>query len=292
MDIFFYHRPVVVPFNIIKYNVLGGSDRGPNIFGTEPWHFYIRNLLLNFNVWFLLALLAMPLLLLRAFFVAPSTALSRTRMRGLTFVSPFYMWLTLFSLQRHKEERFMYPMYPALALNAAVSLYILLVPLIGVADQGATTTIGRSSKFKQRIIWILGLVTMSTGLLRTVGMVTAYSAPIQVHRALLLRHKHDMVNAHANICYGKEWYRYPSSFFLPDGFRAKFVKSAFDGLLPGEFSEAKVGFGFWPTWLVPSGMNDRNEEDVGKYVRRSLSLSLSHIPKYDLYARHCSITEY
>ena len=173
----------------------------------------------------------------------------------------------------------MYPMYPALALNAAISLYILPVSSIGDADQGTTTTtMGRSSNFKRRLTWILGLMAMGTGLLRTVGTVTAYSAPIQVHRALLRLHphKHDMVNVDANICYGKEWYRYPSSFFLPDGFRAKFVKSAFDGLLPGEFSEAKVGFGFFSTWFVPSGMNDRNEEDVVLYVRRPLSLLHTH----------------
>ena len=50
--------------------------------------------------------------------------------------------------------------------------------------------------------------------------------------------------------------------------RAKFIKSEFDGLLPGEFSEAKTGFGVWPgAWLIPSGMNDQNIEDMGKYVR-------------------------
>ena len=49
--------------------------------------------------------------------------------------------------------------------------------------------------------------------------------------------------------------------------RAKFVKSAFEGLLPGEFSEAKIGFGFFPgSWLNPSGMNDQNIADSGKYV--------------------------
>ena len=51
--------------------------------------------------------------------------------------------------------------------------------------------------------------------------------------------------------------------------KAKFIKSDFAGLLPGEFSEAKTGFGFFPgAWLEPSGMNDKNIEDPGKYVRR------------------------
>ena len=77
-----------------------------------------------------------------------------------------------------------------------------------------------------------------------------------------------MARAGDTVCFGKDWYRFPSSYFLPKGMHAKFVKSEFAGLLPGEFSEAKTGFGFFPgTWLVPRGMNDRNVEDPGKYVR-------------------------
>lgn len=69
------------------------------------------------------------------------------------------------------------------------------------------------------------------------------------------------------MCLGKEWYRFPSSFNLPHGVHAKFIKSEFTGLLPGEFDEAKIGFGLFPgTWLVPPGMNDENLEDPGKYV--------------------------
>jgi alpha-1,2-mannosyltransferase len=70
-----------------------------------------------------------------------------------------------------------------------------------------------------------------------------------------------------NVCLGKEWYRFPSSYLLPDGVRPKFIKSEFTGLLPGEFSEAAIGFGLFPgTWLVPPGMNDANLEDPGKYT--------------------------
>jgi alpha-1,2-mannosyltransferase len=69
------------------------------------------------------------------------------------------------------------------------------------------------------------------------------------------------------VCLGKEWYRFPSSFHLPHGVHAKFIKSEFSGLLPGEFSEANTGFGLFPgTWLVPPGMNDENLEDIGKYT--------------------------
>lgn len=39
-----------------------GLHGGPNIFGTEPWDFYLRNLFLSFNLWLLLAAAAGPLL--------------------------------------------------------------------------------------------------------------------------------------------------------------------------------------------------------------------------------------
>ena len=58
-----------------------------------------------------------------------------------------------------------------------------------------------------------------------------------------------------------------SKSLLSSGPHAKFIKSGFSGLLPGEFSEANTGFGLFPgTWLVPPGMNDENLEDVGKYT--------------------------
>lgn len=47
-----------------------------------------------------------------------------------------------------------------------------------------------------------------------------------------------------NVCVGKEWYRYPSSFFLPElegksRVRLQFVKSGFDGQLPQHFLEGE-----------------------------------------------------
>ena len=57
-----YRRFQVVPFNIILYNVFSGKDRGPNIFGTEPWWYYVVNLILYFNVVAIAAWCSFPLL--------------------------------------------------------------------------------------------------------------------------------------------------------------------------------------------------------------------------------------
>lgn len=48
IDSLHYGRIVVAPWNIIKYNVLGGA--GPNLYGTEPFSYYFINGFLNFNI--------------------------------------------------------------------------------------------------------------------------------------------------------------------------------------------------------------------------------------------------
>lgn len=261
IDSLFYRKFAPVPFNIVLYNVFSGAGKGPNIYGTEPWHFYLRNLFLNFHIWLLLALVSLPLLLIQHFGFRQALSRKYSSLRSFFLLMPFYMWLVIMSLQPHKEERFMYPIYPALALNAAVAVHIIL---IHVGHPGAGSQLWRipsSIKLLAVVFLLSGAILLS--ILRTAGIVP-YNAPLSVYAHL---HKQGLTRPGDTVCIGKEWYRFPSSYFLPDGVRAKFVKSEFSGLLPGEFSEAKDGFGLFPgAWLVPSGMNDENIEDPGKYV--------------------------
>ncbi|CAO2654437.1 Nn.00g111700.m01.CDS01 [Neocucurbitaria sp. VM-36] len=261
IDSAFYKKLTCVPLNIVLYNVFSGGGKGPDIYGVEPWHFYIRNLALNFNIWFFLALAAFPLLLVQHIGLQKSVS-KQTLLRSIVFVSPFYLWLAIFTAQPHKEERFMYPAYPALALNAAISLHILL------ANFGSTDPRHLVSKIppqlKLAIVSIPLLLSFNIGVLRTIGTLTAYSAPLNVYKPL---HNIGVARPGDSVCLSKEWYRFPSSYNLPHQVHAKFVKSEFSGLLPGEFSEADNGLGLFPgTWLLPLGMNDENQEDPGKYV--------------------------
>ncbi|CAA9957382.1 Mannosyl transferase [Pyrenophora teres f. maculata] len=262
IDSFFYRKLVCVPLNIVLYNVFSGGSRGPDIYGVEPWHFYVRNLALNFNIWFFLALAALPLLLIQHLVFDKSVS-KHTLRRSVVFVSPFYLWLAIFTVQPHKEERFMYPAYPALAWNAALSLHIILANFGSNDPRHLVSKIPPSVKLV--IVCIPLLLSFNLGMLRTVGHMTAYSAPLAIYKPLL----HSTI-AHpgTNVCLGKEWYRFPSSFNLPHGVHAKFIKSEFSGLLPGEFSTATdTADGFFPgTHVVPPGMNDENLEDVGKYI--------------------------
>lgn len=259
VDCFFYKRLMVVPLNIVWYNVF--STKGPDLYGTEPWHFYLRNLFLNFHVWLILALISMPLLFAQHFIKAKG-ATKASYLRGVIFLAPFYLWLAIFTLQPHKEERFMYPAYPALMLNAAVSFHIIL------ANLGSNDAKDFVSKIpvQLRLLAIVGFVALATALaaFRTLGTMTAYQAPLSIYEPL---HRAGVSKPGDQVCLGKEWYRFPSHYLLPDGVRAKFIRSEFKGLLPGEFSEAGQGFGVFPgTWLVPPGMNDENREDIGKYT--------------------------
>lgn len=277
IDVFFYKKLVVVPWNIVWYNVLSGGG-GPDLYGTEPWHFYLRNLFLNFHIWLLLALLSMPLLFVQHF-ASAKDATKPSYLRGIVFLSPFYLWLAIFTLQPHKEERFMYPAYPSLALNAAVSLHIVL------ANVGSTDPKDMVSKIpvQLRLAAILAVMLSAFALsaFRTLGTITAFNAPLSIYKPL-----HSTTNGHfanENVCLGKEWYRFPSHYLLPEGMRAKFIKSEFSGLLPGPFHEGTSGqgLGLFPgTWLEPPGMNDQNLEDPGKYtdVKHCDYLIDSHLP--------------
>lgn len=263
---FFYKKKAVVSWNIVIYNVFSEPGRGPDIYGTEPWHFYIRNLLLNFNIWFILAVAAMPLFVLQKLFSSKGTSRA-TGIRTVVFMSPFYLWLAIFSFQPHKEERFMYPVYPALALNAAMGLHIILAAF---GNTDPKTLIGKiPARVKLVIVFLFVTGAIDLGLARIYGLYNAYSAPLNIYEPLQphVSGGKALGAPGDSVCFGKDWYRFPSSYFLPNGMKAKFIKSEFDGLLPGEFSEARIGFGFWSgAHLIPPGMNNRNEDDKGKYV--------------------------
>jgi len=170
VDSLFYRKLVCVPLNIVLYNVFSGGSRGPAIYGVERWHFYARNLALNFNIWFFLALAALPLLLVQhtVLYKCASTPVSKqSLLRSVVFVSPFYLWLAIFTAQPHKEERFMYPVYPALALNAAIALHILLANF-GSTD--ARRLVGKiPPQLKLAVVSIPLLVSFNVGVFRTAG---------------------------------------------------------------------------------------------------------------------------
>ncbi|KAK6355404.1 mannosyltransferase, variant 2 [Orbilia brochopaga] len=250
VDSLAYRKLVFVPFNIVLYNVFGGEGRGPDLYGTEPWWYYLANLSLNFNIMLVAALCSGPLVLAGlGYWPGP------TFRTYIAVTAQFYIWILIFSLQPHKEERFMYPAYPGLCLNAAVSLYMVKSFLSQVFEKISSSKSVRRLADISVFAAIFGAALISV--LRIAAVTSGYSAPIDIYNG-----HHNLTG---NVCYGKEWYRFPSSFLLPQNARPRFIKSAFAGLLPGSFTERNSPFRDG-TWEIPENMNDLNQEDYTKYI--------------------------
>ncbi|ODV62733.1 dolichyl-P-Man:Man(6)GlcNAc(2)-PP-dolichol alpha-1,2-mannosyltransferase [Ascoidea rubescens DSM 1968] len=306
IDTKFYKKFQLVPFNIIFYNVLNSNDKsGPNIFGTEKLSYYILNLLLNFN---LIAILSFLSLFISPLNLSPNLSL----FNYFTLIYPMVFWCLIFFSQPHKEERFLYPIYPWINLSTSILIYQLItlfdnsskynlssflsnhrnslnIKLFKKEDNSnlkinqklnsntTTTTndnINNQSNDYETLfsllynninfiilfvrnflkIFLILLIT-AFSILRILSLVNNYSAPYIVY-------SHIPQDASGNICVGREWYRYPSSFFLPDNLRLKFTLSGFNGLLPGDFEE-NIGL-IESISKIPKNMNNQNLFDPSK----------------------------
>ena len=184
----------------------------------------------------------------------------------------------------HKEERFLFVVYPLIALSASVGMSMTLHILRGSGASKCRRTLARMVAVGA----ILAFVSLSVS--RTTSLILNYGAPLkiwtelhQLGRAALkepsvlpfpfeqivqqpiekstiahdasIQHRleeelHQLTHTphrhNINVCVGKEWYRYSSTFFLPTlywpngrrvDFRLRFLDSDFGGLLPKEFHE-------------------------------------------------------
>lgn len=253
IDSYFYQKFDFVPLNIVFYNVFGGEGEGPEIFGVEPFSYYILNLLLNFNIIFFCAFIG---LFVNAFIIEQKNGFKTIIGASL----PLLIWSIIFGTQPHKEERFLYPIYPLIALNASIFLSKSL-PFISnicgkiVNAKGETRIINRLI----HVIFTVGVFLVSIS--RILSLVENYSAPLSVSQSI-----GDLpsVGVPINVCIAREWYHFPTSFFLPDNYRLQFVKSGFDGLLPGNFLESDTLTE--STSSIPFDMNNKNLFSESKVI--------------------------
>lgn len=272
IDSLAYGRFSFVAWNIIQYNIFGGVERGPSLYGTAPWNFYFNNLVLNFNILVPLALLSLPAMAVtyvvdrkRLGFTRPAADQSSPfTILGLRLM-PFYLWLGMLSLQPHKEERFMFPAYPLLCFNAAVCVYLIR----GWLEVGFVSLTKSPYRASQSLIFrnftfsvVVGFMIIS--LSRVIGQWHYYHAPLTVMHALQTTEIPRLLNMtgllpvlpHGTteeeapridltpvkefdlaLCFGKEWHRFQGHYLVPNGIRVEFIKSEFDGLLPRHFTE-------------------------------------------------------
>jgi len=107
-DSWFYGKLVIVPWNFFKINVVQDISTQ---YGHEPWHYYLTSTLLPVAN---LALLYLP------FGVAAAFKGRKATLKAL-IISTFWT-LGLFSLLRHKEQRFILPVLPVLLAFSAKGL--------------------------------------------------------------------------------------------------------------------------------------------------------------------------
>ncbi|CAK4609742.1 hypothetical protein LEN26_014853 [Aphanomyces euteiches] len=256
VNYWFYHKWLLPALNIVLYNVLSS---GSELYGTEPWHYYVQNLLLNFNVAAILAFMSFPVLVLPLLVYRRAVDVRRA-----VFLSPLVVWLAIMFAQAHKEERFLFPVYPLLCAAAAFSLHVFSMLFAKVFPR----------KLVDMAVVLTLVVYASLSVARVTSMTTQYGAPIRVYE----RFSEELHNATTNVtvCVGKEWHRFPSHFFFPHHARLQFIPSGFHGQLPGYFAA---------TFDIPPHMNDQNKEEPTRFVDlatcdyvvdRDVPLSLAH----------------
>lgn len=221
IDTLAYGRITLVPLNIIKYNILSSArGAGPELYGVEPWYYYLLNLSIQFGPALLLALLSIPIVLFIVWYdprrIAPIDAadISKKAQKDhntqddtllessevtllLVRLCPLYLWLGLLTLQPHKEERFVFPAYPLLCFNAAVTLCLVR----GLLERCYTVT--TRSPYRASKTYLFSFFSTATlvgtsliCLSRIIHISQSYHAPIS-----LLNHlsHHELPRVVANL---------------------------------------------------------------------------------------------
>ncbi|OAJ41239.1 hypothetical protein BDEG_24871 [Batrachochytrium dendrobatidis JEL423] len=300
LDRFYYQKWVFASLNIVLYNVFGSSGRGPDIYGTEPclWSPFVNG--------------------------GDKRILAVTSKGSFQLVF-FYLWLAIFTIQSHKEERFMFVVFPIICFYAATTLYLyrgileMLLMSLGIRISSPKAIAKMFTVFTLGVFVVLSALRIYAGYIH-------YHAPIDVYTILSSTAPPFGLNANytgtlspeaanrsgnlsiglnstassdspiitvaqalnrtVNVCVGKEWYRFPSHYFLQPGMRLRVLPSAFKGLLPkyfksdmkstqwldrmlreGEWNSFKYGERRQKRYFAEfvDSMNDLNREEVDRY---------------------------
>lgn len=166
----------------------------------------------------------------------------------------------------HKEERFLFVVFPLICLLAAVTLVLFRSAALAASSAlfAKAPTMRRIAEVVMTVLWVaFFLVFFACSAARVAAVHRNYSASMDVYAHLseveIPQNRH-LLPEEVRVCVGKEWYRFPSSFFLPPGVQLHFLRSGFHGQLPKPY-QAVNG-----TWAHVEGFNDRNEEEPDRYV--------------------------
>ena len=201
VDTFYYGKVVIPLLNLFTYNTTAG---GPELYGTEPSIYYLKNLFLNFNILF------------------PLSILGILSIKSILLLSGGFIWMAFMFSMAHKEERFLIPIYHLIVLSSM--LLIIKMPEI----------------IRKFLLAVFVVISLS----RSIALVKYYSAPMYL-----------FASVPGQLCVGKEWYRFPSSFAVEQ--TPLFIKSHFKGQLPQPYSQS---------YIVQPNFNNMNMEENSRYT--------------------------
>lgn len=206
-----------------------------------------------------------PLAIIIDYYFVPSKSKNTLNYPYYLSLLPLYLWLMIFGLQPHKEERFLFPIYPLINLCGSITLDIIQKLIFRIKDK-LFNQIKNGSHYLNHTMFIAIIVmTISSllGISRIFALHYNYHAPMDIFMELnnFKNSQQYSNNQIYNVCIGKDWYRYPSSFFLPNtNFRIRFLKSEFKGILPAYYSNDINA-----TSIIHSYFNDLNQENDYMY---------------------------
>ncbi|KAJ9671458.1 hypothetical protein PVL29_025256 [Vitis rotundifolia] len=245
VDYHYYGRWTSSVLNLLLYNVLGGGES--HLYGIEGPLYYLRNGFNNFNFCFVLALLFLGILPIVRKKYVPDL---------LVVISPIYIWLGFMSLQPHKEERFLYPIYPLVCVAASAVIESFPDLFRDPYYPNDNYLMVMIAKCLRPVV--LGLILCASHA-RTFSIINGYSAPLEIYKHF---EHHEDVGSGSVVCVGSEWHRFPSSFFIPDYVgEVQWIDDGFRGLLPLPFNSTLGG-----TSAAPSYFNNKNKAADEQYL--------------------------
>lgn len=162
-----YGRWTSATLNIFLYNAAGNGDE---LYGVEPLSYYIKNLFLNWNYVGFLAFPVLPLVIFTQKF----------QWHAVVTILPLYLWMAITFPRPHKEERFLFPMYPLLALGGVHMVDTMLNALgrarAAVSRRKSLTTVWRF--VAHAVVWS---GAMLWGISRTYALSFYYTAPLHLY---------------------------------------------------------------------------------------------------------------
>lgn len=163
----------------------------------------------------------------------------------------------------------MYPIYPLICATSAFTIKVI--------ETFATGTKKHSSPVFKVIVCICCLAFLGLSLSRVVSLHSGFRATVDVFSDLKKSDvdgsKPKFLNQtgsadHINVCMGKDWYRYPSSFHLPNSkrYRMRFIRSDFRGQLPKLYDANDATA---RNKAFYSDFNNMNKETMSRYINPS-----------------------